>query len=145
MSESSARSIQADRARPRVSFVVAWKGCPNELSRRLRSWAQWARDGVDVVVACVCPSADRHRLARAYPDVRFLDAEDRSEVQALRELAVSSAFGDIVVIFDDSIGWHSTWREVLPTSLPGSRLRESAIAWGTYEPAAHRLDDTTVQ
>jgi hypothetical protein len=100
-----------------VSIVVAWQGCPSELSRRLRSWTQQSDQRVEVVVVCSCPAADRQRVERAHPGVQVIAASEVEELSALRQLGVAASSGDIVVIFDDSIAAGASWRDHLPPTL----------------------------
>lgn len=117
MSELRAYQIDPVRSRPRLSIVVAWQGCPSELSRRLRSWMQQLGRGVEVVVVCGCPAGERHRIERAHPGVQVLPAGASEELSVLRQRGVSAASGDIVVIFDDTVAAGGSWRDQLPPTL----------------------------
>lgn len=122
MSELRAYQVDPVRSRPRLSIVVAWQGCPSELSRRLRSWMQQLGNGVEVVVACGCPAAERQRIERAHPGVQVLPATASEELSALRQRGVSAASGDVVVIFDDTVASSGSWRDQLPATLAGRSL-----------------------
>lgn len=117
MSELAMRGAPFTRTRPRISLVVAWQGCSDELSRRLHLWERWVENGTDVVVVCSCPPAERERIARTHPGVRLVAANASDDIAALRELGVSAARGDIVVIIDDRVGWNSSWRDRPPVAV----------------------------
>lgn len=110
------------RMRPRISLVVAWQGCSDELSRRLLLWDRRAESGIDVVVVCSCPAADRQRIAAAHPAVRVVEANVGDDIAELRQLGVSAARGDIVVIVDDTAGWNTPWRDHLPMAISSEML-----------------------
>ena len=135
MSESRAYRIEQLRSRPRVSIVVAWQGCPAELSRRLRSWAQQLDYGIEVVVVCSCPAAERQRVERAHPRAHVIPASASQELSTLRQVGVSAASGDIVVIFDDTTSAGGSWRNHLPPTLAGTKPAGS-YAWvgAQHEP-----------
>jgi hypothetical protein len=124
-----------------VSFVVAWQGCPRELSHRLRSWGRWVHDGVDVVVVRACEVGERQRIERAHPGVRVVQSDPGQELRVLRQLGVSAAHGDIVVIFDDTAGWTSSWRDSLPVTVGGAVLPSEGIEWVRYEGASRNVSD----
>ena len=145
MTEFSARRFQVVATRPRVSFVVAWQGCPTELSRRLQIWDRWVEDGIDVVVVCSCPPADREQIERSHPDVRVVNARADEDLSTLRQLGVSAAQGDIVVIVDDTIGWTSSWRDHLPVAIGGAVLPANATQWVGDEGAPRVMDDVSVR
>lgn len=143
MSESHRRA-QPFGTRPRVSFVVAWQGCPNELSRRLRAWDRWVDDGVDVVVACSYPPVERQRIMRAHPGTRVVHADVEGGLQGLRHVGVSAAHGDVVVIVDDTIAWSASWRDHLPSALGGAMCPDRGARWTGYETAARIVHDATL-
>lgn len=145
MSESPARRLKSVGSRPHVSFVVAWQGSVAELSRRLRVWSRWVDDGVDIVVVCTCPLAERQRIERAHPAVRVMHAAPGLEIRALRELGVAAARGDIVVIFDDTIGWTSTWRDHLPATIGGAVVPSAGVEWVAYDPVSLSIDDVSLR
>jgi hypothetical protein len=145
MSESPARRLKAAGSRPHVSFVVAWQGSIAELSRRLRVWSRWVDDGVDIVVVCTCPASERQRIERAHPAVRVVYAAPGIEMCALRQLGVAAARGDIVVIFDDTIGWSSTWRDHLPVTIGGAVMPSAGIEWVGNDPVSLSIDDVSLR
>lgn len=144
MSDQPIPRLDRVGSRPRLSIVVAWQGCPIQLSRRLRTWSRWVSDGVDVLVVCSCPPAERQRLERTHPEIRFVAGGCDQEMRALREAGVAAAKGDIVVIFDDTIGESSTWREHLPAMLGVDAVPTSRNAWGSYENVG-RVDDASLR
>lgn len=103
--------------RPRVSFVAAWQGSPTELSRRLQSWGRWVDEGIDVLLVCACSDADQQHIERSHRGVRVIRASRSAELGALRQLGISAAHGDIVVIVDDTLGWSPSWRDELPCAI----------------------------
>jgi hypothetical protein len=144
MIESSARRLHGAAARPRISFVVAWQGAAAELSRRLRVWDRWVDDGIDVVVVCSCPTADREQIERAHPDVRVVNARADEDLSTLRQLGVSAAQGDIVVIVDDTIGWASSWRDHLPVASAGEGTPATGVWIGSHR-APRMVEDASVR
>ena len=144
MNEQSAVRLLGAVRRPRVSFVVAWQGCATELSRRLRLWGRWVELGIDVVVVCSCPAAERQRIERLHPDVRVVKASADEEMSVLRHLGVSAAQGDIVVIVDDAVGWTASWRDHLPAAIGGSVIPASRAPWVGHDRAALNLDEATL-
>jgi hypothetical protein len=142
MSESSARRLRSAGARPNMSIVVAWQGCPSELSRRLRAWDRWVDNGVDVVVVCACSTAEQQRIERAHPGVRVVAGNPVHDLRELREIGVSAARGDIVVIFDDTMGRTSSWREHLPPAIDGTPASGPVADWGSFEGVTRPLDDS---
>jgi len=144
MSELSAVHLHGAVRRPRVSFVVAWQGCSTELSRRLRLWGQWVELGIDVVVVCSCPPAERQRIERLHPDVRVVKASADEDRSVLRQLGVSAAQGDIVVIIDDVVGWTASWRDHLPAAIGGAVIPAQRAQWLGYDRAALTLDEATL-
>lgn len=133
MSELSTPRSAAPGARPRISFVVAWKGAGSELTRRLHLWEQWADSGIDVVVACACAPEERQRIIRSHASVRVIDAPASDDVSALRQRGVAAANGDIVVIVDDEVAGESSWRDELPTSLGADVPVVAAGPWERFE------------
>jgi hypothetical protein len=116
-----ARQLAALRLRPRLSVVVAWQGSSVELSRWLRAWVSQLDERAEVIVVAACVDADRQRIERAHPGVQLIGAPIDSELAARRQLGVSSATGDIVVILDDAIGTRMPWRGRLPSAIGGVR------------------------
>lgn len=112
-----------------------------ELSRRLRSWGQWVDLGIDVVVVCSCPAAERQRIERLHPDVRVVKASADEEMSVLRQLGVSAAQGDIVVIVDDAVGWTASWRDHLPAAIGGAVIPAARAQWLGYDRSALSLDE----
>ena len=144
MSEQPLARLHGAVRRPRVSFVVAWQGCANELSRRLRLWGQWVAIGIDVVVVCSCPAAERQRIERLHPDVRVVKASADEDMSVLRQLGVSAAQGDIVIIVDDTVGWTASWRNQLPAAIGGSVAAAARAQWLGFDRASLTLDEATL-
>lgn len=144
MSDLTPARPSAAAARPRVSFVAAWQGCPDMLSRRLRVWDRWAANGIDVVVVCSCPPADRNRIERAHPDVLVVSAPADEDLRTLRQRGIAAARGDIVVIVDDTVGRTSSWRDHLPLAFGGNVPAAQAAPWVGIGRAASVIDDATV-
>ncbi len=145
MSELRAHRMHVAGIRPRVSFVVAWQGCAKELSRRLQTWDRWVGDGIDVVVVCSCPPADRERVERSHPDVRVVNAHADEDLSTLRQLGVSAAQGDIVVIVDDTVGWTSSWRDHLPIAIGGPLAPTSGANWIGGEAGPRIMEETPLR
>jgi hypothetical protein len=145
MNELPAVRLHGAVRRPRVSFVIAWQGCATELSRRLRLWGQWVEIGIDVVVVCSCPAAERQRIERLHPDVRVVKASAEEDMSVLRQLGVSAAQGDIVVIVDDAVGWTASWRDHLPAAIVGPVVPAARAQWLGYDRAALSLDEATLR
>lgn len=120
--DAATNGARFSRARPRISLVVAWQGCSNELSRRLQLWDRWVESGIDVVVVCSCPAADRQRIAATHPAVRLVEASVGDDIAELRQSGVSAARGDIVVIVDDTMGRNTSWRDPLPMAIGSDML-----------------------
>jgi hypothetical protein len=133
MSELSLSPAQRPVARPRVSYVIAWKGAPTELTRRLRIWERWADGGIEVVVACACAPEERQRIVRSHASVRVVGAPSGEDVSALRQRGVAAATGDIVVIVDDEVAGESSWRDELPAGIAADVPSTAPGAWDRYE------------
>lgn len=145
MSEQPAVRLHGAVRRPRVSFVVAWQGCATELSRRLRAWGQWVELGIDVVVVCSCPAAERQRIERLHPDVRVVKASADEELSVLRQLGVSAAQGDIIVIVDDAVAWTASWRDHLPAAIGGAVIPTVPAPWLGRDRVALDLGEPTLR
>ena len=145
MSELQAFGVRAAGARPRVSFVAAWQGSPAELSHRLRVWDRWVDEGIDVVVVCSCSTADRQRIERAHPGVRVVNASADEKLSALRQIGISTANGDIVVIIDDSVGWTSSWRDHLPVGIGGAVIPAERARWASHDRLPSVMDDAPLR
>lgn len=145
MSELQAIRLSAARTRPRVSFVAAWQGSPAELSRRLRAWDRWIDDGIDVVVACSCSPAEHQRIERSHPGVLVVNASADEELSTLRQLGVSAAQGDIVVIIDDTVGWTASWRDHLPFAIAGEVIPGQGAQWAGYNRPPRVMDDASLR
>ena len=87
---------------PRRSLVIISRAGAPDLEDALDAWAGAIRRGLDLVVVRCCTSAERLRLERAHPGVRVLSAPADRDLRALRELGVSAARGDIVIVQEDS-------------------------------------------
>ena len=87
---------------PQRSLVIISRGTARELETALRAWAAPIRRGLDLVVVRRCTTAERLHLERAYPGVRVLSAPAGCDPRALRELGVSAARGDIIVVQDEA-------------------------------------------
>jgi hypothetical protein len=58
-----------------------------------------------------------------------------------RQAGVSAAHGEIVVIFDDTVGRSSSWRDSLPLTVGGAVLPSEGIEWVGYEGVTRDVSD----
>lgn len=80
-----------------------------------------------------------------HPDVRVVKASAEEDLSVLRQLGVSAAQGDIVVIIDDAVGWTASWRDHLPAAIGGGLIPAARAPWVGHDRVALDLDEATLR
>jgi hypothetical protein len=73
--------------------------------------------------------------------VRVVAGNPEHDLKALREIGVSAAHGDVVVIFDDTMSRTSSWREHLPPAIGGAPMSAPAADWTSFDGGSRPVDD----
>jgi len=142
---SSTQRRRAPRrgATPTISVVVASCRAPALLDACLGSLrGQCEQMGAQLIVARSAYTGDVGSLAKAYPDVEFIEAPSGASIPELRGIGMAQAAGDIVALTEDHCVADEHWLESIAQQAGdgahvigggmGNAQRDRTIDWAAY-------------
>jgi glycosyltransferase involved in cell wall biosynthesis len=101
-------------------------------------YGQSCADRIEVVVANRCKDGVNDKIAREYPDVKLLDAPERTTIPVLRAMAMRETAGNVIAVIEDHCIVDKEWAGQI---LEAHRGKYPVIAGSVENAACDRITD----